>query len=477
MIRMQTALVAVLLCLLVSVLSADVVQMTDGRRYEGEIVAQSDTSIRIDTVVGTIRATMTLVREEIKTIEKKPLPSGFYDPPPAAPRVSKAESFAPGDNLYLEVPVKGQFGKDVCAEGIRKVIAYASRHRVPHVVFVIDSEGFHDIDEAGAVFRILEKTHSTTQYHAVVSACTGDALAVAMLCDTINLIPGGKIGGAPEKLSETSKRFKAEEEHIVRRQIARDAFALMRKRGNPGVLVRAMIDSNEELAGWLDDKGKVSYGTTAPAGVPAERLLFHSKAGELLVLTAEQVSKAGSTPLVDGTAGMGKKLNLGAWRLESDYGARAMADSAVIRRKRLATKAAATEKAIQQNVTRRETIDRALQHAVQEAAKWDPSNASYQTYARRWRRGWGWHRDYSDYSDRSTTYTQESRKKWQERTDISMKYLKQAANAAVAMQRLDKEAVTLGLQPTYKTGELAVFKNDLEVKYNNLRSNRKKRGE
>ena len=190
--------------------------------------------------------------------------------------------------------------------------------------------------------------------------------------------------------------------------------------------------TGEELAAWLDDNGKVTYGTAPPADLPAGKLLFHAKSGELLVLTAEQVSKAGSATLEGGAVALGKKLNLDTWRLESDYGRKTMADTATVKQKQLATKAAAKQGRILQNITRRETIDRALQHAVQEAAKWDPSDASYQTYARRWRRGWGWHRDYSDYHDRSTTFTQESRKRWQERTDISLKYLKQAAKAAVA---------------------------------------------
>jgi hypothetical protein len=76
----------------------------------------------------------------------------------------------------------------------------------------------------------------------------------------------------------------------------------------------------------------------------------------------------------------------------------------------------------------------------------------------------------------SNLFTQESQQKWQSLTDTSMMYLQRAAQAALAMKRLDEEAVKLGLEPTYKAGDLALMAQDMETRYNTLKAERNKRG-
>ena len=86
---------ALAVCSLVSSAVGDVIEMRDGRRFEGEIVAEDPSTVSIDTrVSSTIRTTLKLNRADVKGVERKPLPEGFYEPKPAPPRVSDPVAIA-----------------------------------------------------------------------------------------------------------------------------------------------------------------------------------------------------------------------------------------------------------------------------------------------------------------------------------------------------------------------------------------------
>ncbi|MHC4966552.1 MAG: hypothetical protein ACYTGE_16785, partial [Planctomycetota bacterium] len=54
---------------------ADIVEMTDGRRFEGEILREDAEALTIDTKVSpTIRTTLRLARADVESIERKPVP-------------------------------------------------------------------------------------------------------------------------------------------------------------------------------------------------------------------------------------------------------------------------------------------------------------------------------------------------------------------------------------------------------------------
>jgi hypothetical protein len=452
---------------LASIAEGDVLICHDGRTFEGEIFAETPEVVAIDTVVATIRTTLKIPRDQVKAFEKKPVPDGFFDPPP---RPSERGA-VPTEGLYLEVPIVGRFGTDVYAEALREILLHAHRQRIGHLVFVIDSRGHHDVDEAREVARTLHDCRGGVTYHALVRTCVGDALAVGLLADTIHVAPGGTIGGSPDRVTGEGQSHDADEEAIVRRQMAHEAARVMQERGKPGVVIRKMIDPAEPLAVWMDEDGSAAAGEEPPQGLPKDRLIFQSGADETLVLGAEQLGKLGLPTFEGGAAGLGKALGMEGWRLQSEYGSKRMAYVAA-RRKRFAdVKAARFEATVKRNLTRREAADLVLQRSVEGAAKWDPTKASYETYGHRWRWGWGGRR-YYDGRTEGTRLTQESRKKWQTRTDMSLAYLRRAIGAAVALERLDAEAVELGLEPTYNPGELNQIKADLAVKFAALQRRR-----
>ncbi len=454
---------------------ADTVERRDGHRFEGEIVAQDDQSVSIDTVIATIRTTLRIPKSEVESVETKPVPPGFFDPPRPPERASDAKAAGLGEGLYLEIPIVGRFGMDIRAEGVRQALMYASRYRIAHVVFVIDSAGHHDVDEARDVAKALRDYHGRLTYHAVVQDCIGDALAVGLLCDTLHVLPGARIGGAPAKSPDAGDKTAAADEQVVRQQLAFEASQYMQQRGRPGLVIHKMIDPAGPLACWLAEDGKPEFGAEPPADLPAARLVFQSGAGAILVLDAAQLQKIGMPAVEGGASGLGKALGIADWKAESDLGPKTMKATADRMKKEADTKAARFDAVAKKNLSRREAASLVLQRSVQEAAKWNPNQASYEVYARSWGWGWGWRGRYYDRDEGPTTFSQESRRKWKTLTDTSLMYLHRAGQAAAALKRLDEEAVKIGLEPTCRPGELDQTMTDLAAKYAALKAHRDRR--
>jgi hypothetical protein len=80
------ALAALGACVLwcTSTTRADIVELYDGRRFEGKIFEETPSTVRIDTVVAGVRAKIGVPRRQVKSIQKLPLPEGFFDLEPKA---------------------------------------------------------------------------------------------------------------------------------------------------------------------------------------------------------------------------------------------------------------------------------------------------------------------------------------------------------------------------------------------------------
>ncbi|HEX2971394.1 MAG TPA: hypothetical protein VHP11_03625 [Tepidisphaeraceae bacterium] len=451
--------------LLVSFAFADIVDMKDGRRFEGLIVNETDSQMHIDTVAKGIRATIALPADEISSSKRQPLPDGFFAPPPPPPRVSDPKAFKPQDTLYLEIPIVGQFGQDIFAEGIRNALEYAATHRIPHVVFTIDSRGANNLDEAVETHRVLKAHADQVTYHAILRNCTGDALAVAIHCDSIFVAPGAVVGAA-HVLPAPNANLSPEDAQTLRAQLIREAVSTVRARGGNGRFVQAFLDPTYKLAAWMNEAGKIEIGEEPSASVPADRLIFKVGAGQQLVLSAEQVARLG-LPLFPGNAqDLGALLQISTWRAESTYGSTAMQNAAKKAQAQLAAKQGQFESRVADNISRRQSADRALRYLIRQAETNDPSNASYESYSVRWGRGWT--------SGQSEVMKDSSRRQWQWRTDQALGFLDEAHQAATTLKHLDAEAVELGLQTTYKPGELDGILKDLTARRDTLAANRDK---
>ena len=445
--------------------SADVVEMKDGRSFEGEIIEETSTHIRIDArVTPTIRATLTLEKSEIDTYERKPLPPGFFDPPEKAePRVSKPDAFDDDDNHYLVIPIVGRIGEQVFADGVKQGILYARRHRVPHVVFVIESEG-GSVDEARRIYKAMSRYHGDVQFHALIRNCRGGALAIPVWCDTLTLAPGAQIGGSYDPHAGTPAEV--EQEQVIRSQVANEVAKDVTKRGGRGELIRAMIDPLETLVGWFDENQVVQLGVAPPLETPEDRIIFRTEVGDVLVLAEGQALALGLQSCSGSPESLGAALEFENWTKESDYGETTMAKVAASRQRRAAAETARFNERVQKNIERREMADRYISNNLQQAANWNPSNASYDDYGKRWK----WHSG-GFYTTRST-WDMGARQRWRDRTDATLHYLSNAATGIRTAIALDQEAVELGLEPTFKPGELEMMGQDLLMKADYLRRNR-----
>lgn len=464
---------------------ADVVVLVDGRTFEGTVLRDNPKEVKIDTVVATIRTQLTFGRAEIDSVTLSPLPDDFFSPAPGEVSSKKRSDFADDATLYVTVPVVGVVGKDVLAVGVRRTLAYAQRNGIQHVVFDVNSDG-GSIDETLAIAAEMKKFEGILHMHALVRRCTGDALAVPMLCDTVTLTPTAVVGGSSAPMAEGSDAMDSDLDLTLRSDLARRAAEASIAKGRPGVLIRAAIDPTEVVAVWTDEQGQIQVGRELPEGVPAESVIAEDGPDTLLVLDGPQLKKLGAPVFDVDIAGLGEVLHLDGWTSESGYGAMVM-EGATNRERQLAERKeqaealrqAQSDTAIKRNIQRREAADRTLQNAVQQAALWDPANQDYATYQSSyhwWSRSrYGTRSDEVEGTRDTNRLTRQSRTEWRQRTDATMGYLSQGAKAARSLQKLDEEAAKLGLEPTYKEGELATIIQDLEVKWNHLSSNRNKK--
>lgn len=366
---------------------ADVVKMIDGRVFQGEIVEQDDNVIAIDTqITPSIRTTLRLPRLDVHSFERRPLPDGYFDPPPAAPRVSDPAKFTGGETLYLEVPIVGRFGTDIFADGLADILRYARRYRIGHIVFVVDSEG-GAFEEVEAVYAELRRNRRVFTYHALVRRCLDAALAVPVWCDTVHLLPGGVIGGAGTRTAASRDSAEAAEDELLRAQIANEVVREADLRGEVGDMVRAMIDPFQSLAAWRDADGEIVFDAVPAAGVPDDAIIFQVGPGRLLSLTFDQAVALGVQPFDGGVADLGALLELDGWAPESDFGRRTMTQTAGRKAKDAAEASVRFAASVEEILRRRAILERNLEENLRRVAEWDPSEGSYDFYSRRY--GWG----------------------------------------------------------------------------------------
>jgi hypothetical protein len=364
--------------------------------------------------------------------------------------------------LYLERPFKGRLKEQVFAQAIRSTLAYAKLHGIKHVVFSVDSTG-GAVDEAVIIYRTLRQFEHVITYHAVITNCTGEALVVPFLCQTVHLRPGATVGGSQQKMENLPGKYAAKDEAVVRTQIGENLAEAARQRGRKGDIIRVMIDPTAVLAAWIDKDKQVQTGPSVPAGVPADRVIFADGPDTVLVLSFEQAGRLGIPTINGGAAAIGPLLGLPNWREESSYGRDTMNRAILARKQRAENAQTQFEDAVARNIRMRETTRQAIQTNLKQAAQWNPTDASYETLRTYVDLGFG---PFGGWD--TQLWTPESRQRWQSRTEACAYFLSKAQSGITAMVRLDKEAGSLGLSPSFKEGELPLMLDDVNVKLNML---------
>jgi hypothetical protein len=462
----KTCLLPLLLALASPAL-ADLIELNDGRSYEGQVVEEANGKVRVDVMLGRTRAAFDIPRVDIKSIVPKPLAPGFFDPPPAPPRAANAAKVKATDNSYLEVPIVGDVGLDVSADAIANILRYANTHGVRHLVFVVDSAG-GDLDEAVEIYDLLRLARGKPVGHVIVRRCIGPALAVAFWAKDLRFLSGARLGVLPRAAEGEVDSELA----LSRAQLAYKVVSETGKKGLGAEILRAIVDPDATLCVWRGDDGKPAFDAVCPSGVAAADVIIKVSPGATLELTEAHARALGMPEFSGGAAELGAHLGLKGWVAESDYGVRTMTRIALEKRKAATAKQAAHDAKVTKNMSRRATTNDYVSHCLQEAAAWDPTKGSYALYATYYDWGWGWGADTS-----GKKYTLESQKKWKTRTDACSYYLASAVKGLKQMRTLDKEAVKLGLDPTYPAGEIEKLLMDLGVRLRTLAQHRDTTGE
>ena len=134
----------------------DVIVFKDGKRLEGEIVEETDTTVKFRFKVGNIAGETVYQKADILAIQKNagaPINGGEAKPDstktgtkkPDAKKNVKHEEGAP--TVYV-VKCTGDFGREVCATTMERVIEDAKKHQ-PDVLVLEFEHAFEEIDERG----------------------------------------------------------------------------------------------------------------------------------------------------------------------------------------------------------------------------------------------------------------------------------------------------------------------------------------
>ncbi len=461
---------AVTMLLWSPVVRADVITLNDGRLFEGQTLSDQSDKVQFDTLISGIRAKLSFKRSDVKSLEKKALPAGFFEGAESDP--SSATQAPTGEpTLYLEIPIVGRFKEQVFAQAVRSSLFYARGRKVRHIVFTVDSNG-GALDEAGILARVLRDFSADLSYHAIIRNCTGEAIIVPFMCETIHLLPGAVVGGLDQKMENLPAKFAKKDEAVVRAQIADDLAEAARKRGRKGDVIRAMVDPTESLAAWLDPNGKVVMDRVAPRDVPADKLIFQDTPETVLVLNYEQATRLGLPTIEGGPDALGKLLDLPNWKEESTYGRDMVSKIAGLHRQKASAAQAKFEDNVSRNIRMRDITKKAIESNLKQAATWNPTDASYKTLSMYVT----WGMDPGTQWD-SQIWTPDSQARWRSRSEACAHFLGRAANGIKSMMSLDKEAVTLGLSPTFKETDLPLMLEDVNVKLEMLRRGQFRIGE
>ena len=368
---------------------------------------------------------------------------------------------------YLELPLKGRLGEEITVSGVEKALQGAKSAGIKNIVFNVDSSGGDQL-VCKDLANLLRTSDSSFKFIAVVTQATGTAVVFTVRADKIFVRTGAMIGGARLNTAKIEQEAGVTQD-VVLSNIALNAGVQAKERGRSAELVRAMIDPGEAVFAWKGADGKPEFGRRLPPEVAKDKVLLEHKAGKLLTLTSEELVALGFAKLFDGPVdALGKELGIDGWTSKGN----ALATM---------TQAATTEKTandakksdrqtflIDQNKKRREACKAGIERFLDISHEWNPRLGTYST-----QKEWGGFWEGASYD--TGRLTPESRRKWQDRTDITVGALSKAIAGVVEMKKLEKEAKGFGQELMYPEGKLDTMYEDLVLTMTMIEKERDKR--
>lgn len=375
------------------------------------------------------------------------------------------------ENPYLEIPLEGRFGEEVTVRGLEDAFKNAQCLGARHVVFTIDSRGGDQLVARDA-YNLIAKYDKTFRFHALVRNATGVAVAPLVWCETILVLPGGRIGGVNLVVDET--RYPGIETSVVLLNLALNAGEEAKRHGHSAELVQAMIDPGQAVNGWRDSAGRVQISRWIPNGVHTDDFILQHAPGAVLTLTDRQAIELRFARAYEGDVdGLGRELGLMGWASVGSAGRSSMSEATIVEKvKAEAARSDRQQFLVDQNRHRRTAAKSSIERFLNVANEWHPKLGTYSTYKEtcHW---WDHYWDGCGYD--VGRLTPEARQKWKDRTDITIAALSKARSGVLEMKYLEKEARELGQQAFYPEGKLEEMRIDLELKIAMLAKERDKR--
>jgi hypothetical protein len=358
------------------------------------------------------------------------------------------------EGSYLEIPLKGRLGEEITASGVEKALKGAKAAGIKHIVFSVDSSG-GDQMVCKDLVNLLRSTDKDFVFTAVVQEALGTAVVFIVRADKIFVRPGAKVGGVYLNTAKTEQETGVGSD-VILSNIALNAGVQAKMHGRPAELIRAMIDPSEPVFAWKDAGGKAEFGRSLPPGTAKENVLLEHKAGKVLTLTDAEAVALGFAQKFEGTvAELGKALGIEGWVSKGNALATLTEAAAAEKTAQDGQKSDRQKFLIDQNRKRREETKVAIERCLEVAHEWNPKMATYSTQ-QEWSGYWGGSTD-------SNRLTPEARRKWQDRTSITISYLSKARGGVAEMVKLEKEAKTLGQELLYPEGKLQNIYEDLSL--------------
>lgn len=436
--------------------AADVVRMKDGREFVGVILEEKSRTITIDTKISNIRTTMTLHRREIRELEKGPLPEGFFDERPSPPAATRPERpVAPArerpapaarpsreEARYLEIPIEGEFGKDIIPIGVANALEQAKRRGVEHVVFRINSNG-GAVWAAEDIATIMAEHEDAFTYHAVMDKAISASIWVALSCHTMHMTPGATMGAAVAYTRDTSTG-ELEVDAKFNSALAASLAARAERKGHSPELVRAMVIGAAEAYAWKDESGEWRIGAERPKQFQPDSLRTLDTGDTVLTLTAQEADELGFARLLESgeTDDLREALGVERWRGLGRVGANEM------------------ERARNKAKPIFERFDVLLIEWRDAVARANAANP-------------GAHNDYR--VDYGGNLTDGSRRAWQQRTDAAIREWNRARAILVELEKLERQRAELNISRWVESVDLKTSFDLVTENVRRLEANRDRR--
>jgi membrane-bound ClpP family serine protease len=182
--------------------------------------------------------------------------------------VQPAQPAADNSARFLEVPLRGVFGAEITAPGIRDAIRAAKSKKAAAVVFTFDTPGGRVLD-ADAIAAVMDAERSAPggadlKYYALITQAFSASVWPLSRCDRIFFAPGAAAGAAVA-FRESAKTGNIEVDAKFNAAMAASVSAAAESHGQSGVIYRAMMLKDARLFGYKDASGEYHLSDQPPA--------------------------------------------------------------------------------------------------------------------------------------------------------------------------------------------------------------------